>query len=148
MKKIKLIIKHIQFLNKNTKISFSSIPLSKLFLPLIYCCLFYSCDSDLQVLKIDQIDEDKVGLVGLVSPFIGTAGDHGQLSSAASLPFERGKLGPETNPTNHEGYDYNANKFKGFTHNRSEGVGCKGADGNILIKPGMGPSKTFEFSYD
>lgn len=71
----------------------------------------------------------------LVNVFLGTSGDHGQLSPAASYPFSMMSIGPQTYPHTHTGYEHNAKKFLGFTHNRFEGVGCTGSGGNILIKP-------------
>jgi hypothetical protein len=44
-------------------------------------------------------------------------------------------IGPQTYPDLHMGYEHRAKTFLGFTHNRFEGVGCKGSGGNILIKP-------------
>ena len=70
-----------------------------------------------------------------VNVFLGTSGDHGQLSPAASSPFNMMSIGPQTNPHIHTGYDHYAKQFDGFTHTRIEGVGCTGSGGNILIKP-------------
>ncbi|MFD1256899.1 glycoside hydrolase domain-containing protein [Mucilaginibacter terrae] len=84
----------------------------------------------------------------LVDVFVGTSGDHGQLTPSATLPFGLVKLGPATDPTNQAGYDYTSPRIKGFTINRMEGVGCKGAGGNILVKPGMGKRDTTSYSYD
>ena len=82
--------------------------------------------------------------VDLVNVFLGSSGDHGQMSPAASYPFSMLSIGPQTYPKTHSGYEYLAKKFEGFTHNRFEGVGCQGSGGNILIKPFLGndPSKT------
>lgn len=82
--------------------------------------------------------------VDLVNVFLGSSGDHGQMSPAASYPFSMLSIGPQTYPKSHTGYEYLAKKFEGFTHNRFEGVGCQGSGGNILIKPFLGndPSKT------
>ncbi len=77
-------------------------------------------------------------LASLVNVFLGTSGDHGQLSPAASYPFSMLSIGPQTYPKLHAGYEYEAKRFEGFTHNRFEGVGCKGSGGNILIKPFLG----------
>ena len=76
--------------------------------------------------------------------FLGSSGDHGQMSPAASYPFSMLSIGPQTYPKTHTGYEYLAKKFEGFTHNRFEGVGCQGSGGNILIKPFLGddPAKT------
>ncbi len=73
-----------------------------------------------------------------VDVFIGTAGDHGQLHPAASAPFGMVKLGPDTRPQNHAGYDYTAKKISGFSHNRIGGVGCNGAGGNLRFLPATG----------
>ena len=70
-----------------------------------------------------------------VNTFLGTSGDHGQLSPAASYPFSMLDIGPETYPNTHTGYEHKAKIFLGFTHGRLEGVGCMGSGGNILIKP-------------
>ena len=68
-----------------------------------------------------------------VNLFICTAGDHGQLDPSATVPFGMVKLGPETEPGNHSGYDYNARKIKGFSHSRAPGVGCDGACGSSWL---------------
>jgi len=72
-----------------------------------------------------------------VDLFIGTAGDHGQLDPAASVPFGMVKPGPDTDPINHSGYDYLATKVIGFSINRIGGTGCKGAGGNLRIRPAL-----------
>jgi putative alpha-1,2-mannosidase len=82
-----------------------------------------------------------------VDPFIGTAGDFGQLDPAATLPFGMIKLGPDTEPLNHSGYNYNADKIIGFSHNRLPGVGCSGAGGFLRIKPGVGKMTAKAESY-
>ncbi|WP_311951117.1 glycoside hydrolase domain-containing protein [Mucilaginibacter terrae] len=73
-----------------------------------------------------------------VNVFLGSSGDHGQMSPAASSPFGMMSIGPQTYPKLHMGYEHKAKTFLGFTHNRFEGVGCQGSGGNILIKPFMG----------
>lgn len=82
--------------------------------------------------------------VELVNVFLGSSGDHGQMSPAASYPFSMLSIGPQTYPKTHTGYEYLAKKIEGFTHNRFEGVGCQGSGGNLFIKPFLGsdPSKT------
>ncbi len=72
---------------------------------------------------------------GEVNVFLGSSGDHGQMSPAASYPFSMLSIGPQTYPNLHMGYEHKAKVFLGFTHNRFEGVGCQGSGGNILIKP-------------
>lgn len=79
-----------------------------------------------------------------VNVFLGTSGDHGQLSPAASYPFSMLSIGPQTYPKLHAGYEYEAKRFLGFTHNRFEGVGCMGSGGNILIKPFAGDNISAE----
>jgi len=74
-------------------------------------------------------------LTDYVNVFLGTSGDHGQMSPSATTPFNMMNLGPQTNPHQHTGYEYYAKQFDGFTHTRMEGVGCTGSGGNILIKP-------------
>lgn len=105
------------------------------------------CEAETRSSQSSTEADSAVALVDYVNLFMGTAGDHGQLSPSASLPFGMVKLGPETDPTNHSGYDYNAEKIEGFTHNRMEGVGCVGAGGNILIKPGVGTPDTSSTAY-
>jgi putative alpha-1,2-mannosidase len=73
--------------------------------------------------------------VAKVNVFLGTSGDHGQMSPSASSPFNMMSIGPQTYPHIHSGYEYLAKKFLGFTHSRIEGVGCMGSGGNLLIKP-------------
>ncbi len=74
----------------------------------------------------------------LVNVFLGTFGDHGQLSPGASSPFGMLDIAPQTYPNTHTGYEHKAKLFLGFTHNRLEGVGCQGSGGNLLIKPFTG----------
>lgn len=70
-----------------------------------------------------------------VNVFLGTSGDHGQMSPSASSPFNMMSIGPQTYPHIHSGYEHLAKEFLGFTHSRIEGVGCMGSGGNLLIKP-------------
>lgn len=79
---------------------------------------------------------------GQANVFLGTSGDHGQLSPAASYPFSMLSLGPQTYPSLHAGYEHLARTFLGFTHTRFEGVGCQGAGGNLLVKPFLGADPT------
>jgi len=73
--------------------------------------------------------------VDKVNVFLGTSGDHGQMSPSASYPFSMLSIGPVTTPHIHTGYEYYAKKYNGFVHTHMEGVGCTGSGGNILIKP-------------
>ncbi|MGO4876756.1 glycoside hydrolase domain-containing protein [Pedobacter psychrotolerans] len=115
----------------------------KFFIRLTYCFLFFK----LNVLA--QSNHHSFSVKGkqpvdLVNVFLGSSGDHGQMSPAASYPFSMLSIGPQTYPKTHTGYEYLAKKFEGFTHNRFEGVGCQGSGGNILIRPFLGtdPMKT------
>lgn len=74
----------------------------------------------------------------MVNVFVGSSGDHGQMSPAASYPFSMLSIGPQTYPNLHMGYEHKAKQFLGFTHNRFEGVGCQGSGGNIMITPFLG----------
>ncbi|HKK18279.1 MAG TPA: glycoside hydrolase domain-containing protein, partial [Opitutales bacterium] len=79
-----------------------------------------------------------------VDPFIGTAGDHGQLYPGATVPFGLVKLSPDTG-NNHAGYRYEDSAILGFSHTRIGGVGCKGAGGTLKLQPAR--SKTVPQSY-
>lgn len=73
-----------------------------------------------------------------VNVFLGTSGDHGQLSPGASSPFHQMDIAPQTSPQLHAGYEHYAKKILGFTHNRFEGVGCQGSGGLLLVQPYVG----------
>jgi len=77
-----------------------------------------------------------------VNVFLGTSGDHGQLSPAASYPFSMLSICPQTYPAIHTGYEYTAKRFLGFTHTCFEGVGCRGSGGNIMVRPFLGAQDT------
>lgn len=74
----------------------------------------------------------------LVNVFLGSSGDHGQMSPAASYPFSSLSIAPQTYPATHTGYEHLAKEIFGFTHNRFEGVGCQGSGGILLVKPFLG----------
>jgi len=84
--------------------------------------------------------EKQPDILDQVNVFLGTSGDHGQMSPGASYPFSLMSIAPKTYPYTHTGYEKYAKIFEGFTHNRIEGVGCKGAGSNLLIKPFLGNS--------
>ena len=73
-----------------------------------------------------------------VDPFIGTAGDHGQLHPAATLPFGMVQMGPETPGRPHSGYDFYSGVLEGFAHTRTAGVGCRGSGGSVLVRADYG----------
>jgi len=72
---------------------------------------------------------DKVNL------FLGTANDFGQLSPGATVPFGMIQVGPDCNPRQHPGYDYEVTTISGFSINRLSGVGGNGCGGNVSILP-------------
>ncbi|WP_343525489.1 glycoside hydrolase domain-containing protein [Sphingomonas sp.] len=69
----------------------------------------------------------------LVDPFVGTLADFGQLTPAAVAPFGMVQLGPDTDPANHAGYDFAADRLHGFSFTRGVGVGCGGGGGDLLV---------------
>ncbi|RQO74494.1 alpha-mannosidase [Pedobacter sp. KBW06] len=74
----------------------------------------------------------------LVNVFLGSSGDHGQMSPAASYPHSEISIAPQTYPTTHTGYEHLAKEIVGFTHSRFEGVGCQGSGGILFVKPFLG----------
>lgn len=70
-----------------------------------------------------------------VNMFIGSAGDNGQMTPAATVPFGMISLCPDSNPGQHGGYDYNVTEISGISINRISGVGCRGVGGNLSILP-------------
>ena len=69
-----------------------------------------------------------------VNLFMGTSGDNGQLSPAATVPFGMIAVGPDSNPRTHAGYDYAIDKISGVSINRLSGVGCSGCGGNLSVR--------------
>lgn len=108
---------------------------------LLYILVFLLCSSSQYPKKEIVVTSNSIDPVDRVNVFLGTSGDHGQMSPAASSPFNMMSIGPQTRPHIHTGYDYYAKEFEGFTHTRIEGVGCTGSGGNILIKPVLGENK-------
>ena len=100
--------------------------------------VFISCSLPAQQIISTAPGADDPSIANQVNVFLGSSGDHGQLSPAASYPFSFMSIGPQTYPSTHTGYEHLATKFLGFTHNRFEGVGCQGSGGNILVKPFLG----------
>ncbi len=85
--------------------------------------------------KSEEKASKSTNITNKVNVFLGSSGDHGQMSPSASTPFNMMSIGPQTNPHNHTGYEHYTKEFDGFTHTHLEGVGCTGSGGNILIKP-------------
>ena len=72
-----------------------------------------------------------------VNMFLGTSGDHGQMSPAAAVPFGAIAVGPDSSPASHVGYDYSVATVSGVSINRVSGVGCSGTGCNISVRPAM-----------
>lgn len=70
-----------------------------------------------------------------VNMFLGSAGDHGQMTPGASYPFGMVSVCPDSTPHQHGGYDYNVPEISGVSINRISGVGCGGTGCNLSIKP-------------
>ncbi len=87
-------------------------------------------------------------LGGYVNLFLGTGGDHGQLDPSACVPFGMMKLGPDTEPGNHGGYNFDADHIRHFSHNRISGVGCSGSGGNLGIVPIIGTPNAKGYAID
>lgn len=72
---------------------------------------------------------------GDVNPFIGTAGDYGQMSPGAAVPYGMIQVSPDSKPRQHPGYDYEVTDISGFSINRLSGVGGSGCGGNVSLLP-------------
>lgn len=70
-----------------------------------------------------------------VNPFIGSAGDNGQLAPAATVPFGMVSVCPDSDPRQHPGYDYEVPLISGVSLNRLSGVGGSGCGGNVSLMP-------------
>ena len=92
--------------------------------------LFFACQQRKAKNEVDIVKSPSEQVNG----FLGTSGDHGQMSPAAASPFNMISIGPVTHPGTHTGYDYYAKEFLGFVHTHIEGVGCRGGGGNILVE--------------
>jgi len=102
--------------------------------------LFSACSTK------NEITEKKP--VEYVNKFMSTADDHGQLSPAVSLPFGLMKVGPQTFPGGHSGYNYSDSLILGFNHMHTPGTGCSGAGGNILVIPRTSESENEPVIFD
>lgn len=92
----------------------------------------------LSTLMLFQTATDGFAQSEKVNVFLGSSGDHGQMSPAASSPFSQLSILPQTDPGTHTGYEKLAKSVIGFNHNRFEGVGCQGSGGLLLLKPFLG----------
>jgi len=73
-----------------------------------------------------------------VNMFMGTAGDHGQVSPAAQMPFGLASVCPDCVVSGrHAGYDWEVPAIKGISVNRISGTGGDGTGGNLCVLPAM-----------
>lgn len=72
-----------------------------------------------------------------VNLFMGSSGDHGQVTPGAAVPFGMISVCPDSDPGQHGGYDFSVPTISGISINRVSGVGCNGTGGNIRIKPAL-----------
>ena len=75
------------------------------------------------------------GNLKYVNLFMGTAGDNGQVTPGAAVPFGMLCLCPDSEPRQHAGYDFAEPVTTGVSINRLSGIGCSGVGGNLRIKP-------------
>ena len=78
-----------------------------------------------------------------VNLFMGTAGDHGQVSPAAQLPLGLASVCPDSKVSSHAGYDYDEPEISGISVTRVSGVGGQGSGGNLRILPASGGTAVF-----
>lgn len=78
-----------------------------------------------------------------VNLFMGTAGDHGQVSPAAQLPLGLASVCPDSKAASHAGYDYDEPEISGISVTRVSGVGGQGSGGNLRILPASGGTAVF-----
>ena len=73
-----------------------------------------------------------------VNMFMGTAGDHGQVSPAAQVPFGLASVCPDCYAKDrHAGYDFEVTQIKGISVTRMSGTGGDGTGGNLRIFPAL-----------
>lgn len=71
-----------------------------------------------------------------VNMFMGTAGDHGQVSPAAQVPFGLASVCPDCIvKERHAGYDFEVPQISGISVTRMSGTGGDGTGGNLRILP-------------
>lgn len=76
-----------------------------------------------------------------VNPFLGSAGDHGQVTPAAQLPLGLASVCPDSEPGQHGGYDYDVPAISGISVTRMSGVGGNGTGGNLRVRPALPDEK-------
>lgn len=82
-----------------------------------------------------------------VDPFVGTA-NGGNTYPGATLPFGMVQFSPEESKGEHThtvapgGYQYAADRIRGFSLTHLSGTGCRGASGDVPLMPHAGPITT------
>ncbi len=93
----------------------------------------------------------------LVNPLIGTA-NGGNVFPGATMPFGMVQFSPEATPVNLKrmiaapgGYEYRANRIRGFSLTNVEGWGCAGGSGDVPLMPiteAVDGSPSLDFRHD
>ncbi|WP_263384851.1 GH92 family glycosyl hydrolase [Granulicella arctica] len=93
----------------------------------------------------------------LVNPLIGTA-NGGNVFPGATMPFGMVQFSPEATPVNAKrmiaapgGYEFRADKIRGFSLTNVEGWGCAGGSGDVPLMPvteAIGPSPSSDFRHN
>lgn len=94
-----------------------------------FCIRVHAQQSFAFRMKADETLLDKVNL------YIGTAGDYGQMTPGATVPYGQIQVCPDSKPRQHPGYDYEVPTVSGFSINRLSGVGGNGCGGNVSLMP-------------
>lgn len=72
---------------------------------------------------------------GKVNMFLGTSGDHGQLTPAAGVPFGMVSVCPDTWTYFQSGYDWSVSRTQGISVTRMAGTGARGGGGQLRVFP-------------
>ncbi len=105
-----------------------------------------------------SVDAQQSDVLNRVNPLIGTA-NGGNVFPGAVAPFGMVVFSPEASPIRKDrpiaapgGYEYRAEKIRGFSLTNVEGWGCAGGSGDVPIMPvteaiTQSPSGDFRNSY-
>ncbi len=119
------------------------IKISSQFFRIIFLCVILNLGTGIFAYTRSDLSVKEKKKSEYINPFIGTAGDHGQTDPSANIPFSMIKPGPDTDPGNHSGYNYDAERLIGFSQTRFSGVGCDGVGGNLRILPFININQEF-----
>lgn len=81
---------------------------------------------------VNAQDNDVLDKINL---YMGTAGDFGQMTPGATVPYGQIQVCPDSKPRQHPGYDFEVPTISGFSINRLSGVGGSGCGGNVSLMP-------------